>query len=59
MSVLTSENANDIERKAKSERVPERKSAHKWIAQSACVRRRQREKKIDRIYEINFYKIDV
>lgn len=59
MSVLTSENANDIERKAKSERVPERKSAHKWIAQNACVRRRQREKKIDRIYEINFYKIDV
>jgi len=35
--VLTSENANDTERKAESERDIERKSMHEWIAQSVCV----------------------
>ena len=61
MFVLTSENANDTERKAESER--ERKSMHEWIAQNVCVngnvRKCKREREIDRIYEINLYKIDV
>jgi len=61
--VLTSENANDTERKAESERDIERKSMHEWIAQSVCVngnvRKCKREREIDRIYEINLYKIDV
>lgn len=58
--VLASENANNVERKAKSEKETERKSA--WMNSSECLRMEtlwecKREKEIGRIYEINFYKI--